>query len=163
MKKLSATLVAALFTISLIEASTAQEPKESPQKSVTQPTQARPKGAVEIMFEELKNRGEEVVVFDGSKSSKDNLPKGVVNGNAIDLVAPGYPAVARAAHISGRVVVLVLIDPTGKVIAAQPAEGDAMLHAPALKAAKESRFKPTLSNNKPVNVLGKIVYNFVAL
>jgi len=160
MKKLSAALVAALFTLSLIEGSTAQEPKESTQNSATQSTNARPKGEAELMFEDLKNRGENVVVFDGG--SKDNLPKGVVNGKAIELVAPRYPAVARAAHVSGPVSVLVIIDPTGKVIAAQPAEGDSLLQAAAVKAARESRFQPTLLKDKPVNVLGKIFYNFVA-
>jgi len=160
MKKLSATLVAALFTLSLIEVSTAQEPTQSPQKSATQSTKARPKGEVELMYEDLKNRGEEVVVFDGGSKSK--FPKGVVNGDAIELVTPKYPAVARAAHVSGPVMVLVIIDPTGKVVAAQPAQGESLLHAAALKAARESRFKPTLIKDKPVSVLGKIIYNFVA-
>lgn len=164
MKIRSATLVAAFLTLSLIEISSAQEPKESPQKSSTQSTKARTKGEVELKYEELKNRGDEVIVFDGgSKSSKNNIPKEAVNGNAIELVTPNYPAVARAAHVSGLVVVLVIIDPSGKVIAAQPAQGDSLLHAAALKAARESRFKPTLVKDKPVNVLGKIFYNFVPL
>jgi outer membrane biosynthesis protein TonB len=59
-------------------------------------------------------------------------------------------------------MVLVIIDPTGKVVAAQPAQGESLLHAAALKAARESRFKPTLIKDKPVSVLGKIIYNFVA-
>ena len=115
------------------------------------------------MFEELKNRGEEVVVFDGSKSSKDTSRKAWLMETLLTWwhrdIRP-WPG-RRTSQVAWWC--LVLIDPTGKVIAAQPAEGDTMLHAPALKAAKESRFKPTLSNNKPVNVLGKIVYNFVAL
>ena len=162
MKKFTATLVAVLFIFSLIEAATAQEPKESPQKSATQSTNARRKGEVEIMYEELKNRGEDVVVFDGGSSSTDKLPKGVVNGKAIELVAPKYPAVARAAHVSGPVLVLVIIDPTGKVIAAQAVQGESLLHEAAVIAARESRFKPTLLKDKPVHVLGKIFYNFVA-
>lgn len=162
MKKFCTTLLAALFTVSLIHASAAQDPIGSPQKSATRSADARRKGEVEVMYDELKKRGEDVVLFDGgAQSKKNNIPKGVVNGSATDLVTPNYPAVARASHVSGMVSILVIIDPAGKVIAAQPSEGDSLLHPAALKAARESRFKPTLVDGKAVHVLGKVIYNFV--
>src|SRR6476659_5299406 len=43
---------------------------------------------------------------------------GVLNGKAISLPKPGYPAIAKAAHASGTVVVQVVIDENGSVISA---------------------------------------------
>src|SRR5574341_988263 len=40
---------------------------------------------------------------------------GVLNGKAVRLVQPTYPAIAKAAHVSGRVVVQVLVDELGNV------------------------------------------------
>ena len=41
-----------------------------------------------------------------------------MNGRAVHLVQPPYPAIARQAHASGTVGVQVLIDESGEVIAA---------------------------------------------
>ena len=41
---------------------------------------------------------------------------GVLNGKAISLPKPAYPAIARTAHASGTVVVQVLIDENGNVV-----------------------------------------------
>ena len=100
---------------------------------------------------------------DKCKDSKDASIGGVINGRAMELVQPAYPAIARQAHASGEVVVLVIIDKEGKVMAAQIVDGHPLLRVAALKAARASRFTPTSLNEKPVNVLGKIIYNFVAM
>jgi TonB family protein len=63
--------------------------------------------------------------------------------------------------VSGKVTVLVLIDTDGKIMAAQIVDGHPLLRVAALKAARETRFFPTLLAGKPVNVLGEIIYNFV--
>src|ERR1051326_3626430 len=52
---------------------------------------------------------------------------GVLNGKAIRLVTPPYPAIARSAHASGQVVVQVLIDENGNVISATPTPGHPLL------------------------------------
>ena len=83
-----------------------------------------------------------------------------MNGRAIELVQPVYPAIARSAHASGEVIVLVLINKEGKVIAAQVVDGHPLLQAASVKAARESRFASPLVDGKPVNVRGQIVYNF---
>ncbi|MGQ0764018.1 MAG: TonB family protein [Acidobacteriota bacterium] len=46
---------------------------------------------------------------------------------------PSYPAIALAAHASGQVSVLVIIDKEGKVMAAQVIDGHPLLQAAALK------------------------------
>src|ERR1041385_2321093 len=47
---------------------------------------------------------------------------GVLNGKAVHLVQPPYPAIARSAHASGQVVVQVLIDENGNVVSARSEE-----------------------------------------
>ena len=85
----------------------------------------------------------------------------VLNGRALKLVTPGYPALARKAHVSGIVVVRVLIDEEGKVIGANAISGHPLLLDACVQAAKNSLFSPTLLAGKPVKVGGVIQYNFV--
>jgi protein TonB len=87
---------------------------------------------------------------------------GVLNGKAVHLVQPQYPPIARQAHASGTVVVQVLIDESGSVIAAHAVSGHPLLTAVAVAAARASRFSPTKLSGQPVKVNGVIQYNFVA-
>jgi TonB family protein len=87
---------------------------------------------------------------------------GVLNGKAISLPLPAYPAIARAAHASGAVTVEVTIDEEGNVIAARAVSGHPLLQASSVSAAREAKFAPTRLNGEPVKVTGVIIYNFVA-
>jgi len=87
---------------------------------------------------------------------------GVLNGKAVHLVQPPYPPIARSAHASGQVVVQVLIDENGGVVAAHATSGHPLLQAAAVAAARASRFTPTKLSGQPVKVNGVIIYNFVA-
>ena len=87
---------------------------------------------------------------------------GVLNGKALHLVQPAYPQIARQAHASGMVVVQVLIDENGNVVAAHAVSGHPLLQAVAVAAARASRFSPTKLSGQPVKVNGVIQYNFVA-
>jgi protein TonB len=87
---------------------------------------------------------------------------GVLNGKAISLPKPVYPAIARQAHASGTVVVQVTIDENGKVISATPVSGHPLLRGVAAAAARGARFSPTKLSGQPVKVTGVITYNFVA-
>lgn len=87
---------------------------------------------------------------------------GVLNGKAVHLVIPPYPAIARSAHASGAVQVQVLIDENGNVISARAMSGHPLLQAAAVAAARSSRFTPTKLSGQPVKVNGVIIYNFVA-
>jgi TonB family protein len=89
------------------------------------------------------------------------LPAGVLNGMAISLPKPPYPAIAISAHVSGSVRVSVLIDENGNVISATAVSGHPFLRAAAVEAARGARFGPTLHGGKPVKVSGVLVYNFV--
>src|ERR1700730_3461329 len=87
---------------------------------------------------------------------------GVLNGKAVHLVQPPYPAIARQAHASGTVVVQVLIDENGNVVSAHATSGHPLLQAAAVAAARASKLSPTKLSGQPVNVTGIIQYNFVA-
>src|SRR5215510_8697130 len=87
---------------------------------------------------------------------------GVLNGKAISLPKPPYPAIARAAHASGTVVVQVLIDENGNVVSAHAVSGHPLLQGAAVGAARQARFSPTKLSGQPVKVTGVIQYNFVA-
>jgi protein TonB len=87
---------------------------------------------------------------------------GVLNGKAVHLVQPPYPPIARSAHASGQVVVQVLIDENGNVVAAHATSGHPLLQAAATNAARASKFTPTKLSGQPVKVNGVIIYNFVA-
>jgi protein TonB len=86
---------------------------------------------------------------------------GVLNGKAVNLVKPPYPAAARAVRASGAVNVQVIIDESGRVTSATATSGHPLLRAAAVQAAQQSKFSPTMLSGQPVKVSGVIVYNFM--
>ncbi|HEX6124733.1 MAG TPA: energy transducer TonB [Pyrinomonadaceae bacterium] len=116
------------------------------------------------------------------ESTPSAIKGGVLNGKAVSLPKPAYPAEARAAGLEGTVFVDVVIDESGAVISAtaateprkvmkakgteaaaeeEIAPADSILREAAEKAALQARFSPTLLSGTPVKVSGTIVYNFV--
>jgi TonB family protein len=95
-------------------------------------------------------------------NSEGTISTGVLNGQALHLVQPVYPAIARQAHASGMVVVQVIIDESGDVTSAHAIEGHPLLLAVSVAAARASKFSPTKLCGEPVRVTGVIQYNFVA-
>ena len=89
------------------------------------------------------------------------VSRGVLEGKAVSLVKPNYPALARQIRLNGTVTVQVLIDESGKVLSAQAVSGHPLLIPEAEKAARQTRFKPTTLSDQPVKVSGLITYNFV--
>jgi len=97
----------------------------------------------------------------------DSMPRaaisgGILNGRALKLPKPSYPSAAREARVSGTVEVRVVIDETGKVIAAKAISGHPDLRGASEDAAMKSEFSPTKLAGQPVKVSGLILYNFVA-
>ncbi len=86
---------------------------------------------------------------------------GIVNGKAITLVTPVYPAEARGKQ-SGKVTVQVLIDENGRVLRACAVAGPSLLMKASESAAYRSKFTPTTLEGMPVRVNGVIIYNFVS-
>jgi periplasmic protein TonB len=85
-----------------------------------------------------------------------------MNGKAINLPQPAYPAIARGAHALGAVTVQITVDESGKVVSARATSGHPLLQAAAVQAAYAARFSPTQISGQPVKVTGMLMYNFVA-
>jgi TonB family protein len=100
------------------------------------------------------------VKVDGS-NPKESLAGSVLNGRALSLPHPEYPASAKTAHAQGTVEVRVVIDQTGTVMSAHPISGHPLLYAVSVKAARAARFTPTMFEGQPVCVTGIIIYTFV--
>ena len=95
-------------------------------------------------------------------TENDKIEGGVLNGKALALPQPAYPRLARAAHVSGTVMVQVLIDEQGNVSAAHAVDGHPLLQSVCVAAAREAKFSPTLLEGEPVRVTGVIQYNFIS-
>lgn len=96
------------------------------------------------------------------KKPKTTVSKGVINGTALTLPKPIYPAPAKAIHASGDVSVQVTIDEQGNVISANAVSGHPLLRQVSEAAARGAKFKPTYLSDVPVKVTGVIVYKFSA-
>ena len=80
---------------------------------------------------------------------------------AITAVMPEYPAMAKQMRVSGVVVVEAEVDTEGKVGAAHPVRGNALLGAAAAKALEKWKFTPFTSEGKPVKAVVVLSFNFV--
>ena len=85
---------------------------------------------------------------------------GVLQATAIRKVEPAYPMNAKAAHITGSVVVEIRINHFGAVADAKALSGPRQLQAAAIHAAKQWRFQPTTLSGVLVDVIGEITFNF---
>ncbi len=70
----------------------------------------------------------------------------------VSLVQPVYPPIAIQAHISGTVVLHVVIASDGTIKEATAVSGPDLLLQSAIDAVKQWRYQPTLLNGQPVEV-----------
>jgi protein TonB len=91
----------------------------------------------------------------------DVICAGCERGKVKTAPPPCYPAIARAAKASGKVVVKVVVDENGKVIWAQIERGHPLLRLPTLRAACHIQFEPYVCNGRAVRAADYITYNFV--
>lgn len=96
----------------------------------------------------------------GRAGGEDGNPE-VRKGTVIAKPLPPYPPIAKAARVSGAVCIQIVVDETGKVIAAQALSGHPLLQAASLKAARQTLFSPSLVDGKPVKAVGVITFNFI--
>lgn len=86
---------------------------------------------------------------------------GVVNGKALHLAKPPFPAEARQANAEGMVEVDVLIGEDGEIISACTSKAPHLSLAEAAEiAAYNSKFSPTTLQGKAVKVTGRLTYKF---
>jgi TonB family protein len=122
----------------------------------------KPKSEVDKLLDQAKERGELVLVRCLQDCGENAITGDVESGRALELPKPAYPKIARMAHASGQVVVQVIIDVDGTVIAAAAVSGHPLLYGVSVEAARNSRFSPTTVDGKPVKVTGVITYTFIS-
>lgn len=115
-----------------------------------------------LLFVSIFLFGVQIVSAQTSPNEVRKISGGVLNGKAVKLAKPAYPAAARAVEAEGSVNVQVTINEIGDVVSAEAISGHPLLRAAAVNAARESKFAPTQLSGQPVTVTGIIVYNFVA-
>ncbi|HVG21152.1 MAG TPA: TonB family protein [Blastocatellia bacterium] len=86
---------------------------------------------------------------------------GLLQGSVTRRVEPVYPPLAKAAQVSGAVVVEVTLDEEGNVISARAISGHPLLKDAAVAAAREWKFSETKLRGEPVKVVGTITFNFM--
>lgn len=122
------------------------------------------KARMESEFESLITAYGHSANFFGGKPAPGNarlIIAGVVNGKALHLAKPPYPAEARQANAQGIVEVDVLIGENGNVISACTSNTPhASLSESSEIAAYNSKFSPTRLEGKPIKVSGRITYRF---
>ncbi len=112
---------------------------------------------------ELEGKSSQTPELDSAISQEQDaaVETNVVNGKALSLPRPIYPAQAKVRNVSGMVTVRVLINELGNVIRACAISGPSELMQETERAAFHARFTPTLLGGNPVKVQGIITYNFV--
>lgn len=99
-------------------------------------------------------------------TTKEELPKiirksgGVLQESATRRVTPEYPPEAKAARVSGPVLVEIFVDELGNVIRARALSGHELLRDAATAAALQWKFKRTTLSGIPVKVIGTLTFNF---
>jgi len=83
---------------------------------------------------------------------KVNISAGVATGMLLQKTIPVYPPIAKAARVSGTVVLQATISKGGTIENLRVIGGPAMLQQAALDAVRQWRYKPYLLNNDPVEV-----------
>jgi protein TonB len=88
------------------------------------------------------------------------VSSGVISGLKISGANPVYPPIARAAHVSGAVVLHAIISKEGTIKNLTVISGPEMLRASAVDAVQNWRYKPFLLNGEATEVDTQITVNF---
>jgi protein TonB len=83
---------------------------------------------------------------------KVNISAGVMVGMLLVKTQPVYPPIAKAARVSGTVVLQATISRSGTIEGLRVISGPAMLQQAAKDAVQQWRYRPYLLNNEPVEV-----------
>ncbi len=89
-----------------------------------------------------------------------HVSAGVSTGMLLSPIRPIYPAIAKAAHVEGAVVVEALISKTGAIESLHVISGPAMLQGAAIEAIRAARYQPFRLNGEPTEVQTTITVNF---
>jgi protein TonB len=83
-----------------------------------------------------------------------------MQGRLLTPIHPVYPAIARAVHVEGAVVVEAVISRSGTIESLRVVSGPQMLQSAALEAIRAARYQPYRLNGEPTEVQTTITVNF---
>jgi protein TonB len=106
------------------------------------------------------NSGPTIAVAKPKPTGPARISGGVVSGLKISGGTPVYPPIAKAAHVSGTVVLHAIISKSGTIENLTAVSGPAMLQGAAIDAVRQWRYKPYLLNGDPTEVDTTITVNF---
>ncbi len=89
-----------------------------------------------------------------------NVSASEMSGKLLSAPTPGYPTLARLAHVQGQVVVEAVVDPSGKVSSAHVVSGHRLLRGAAVDAVLHRRYRPTLVDGQAVEVSTTVTLDF---
>lgn len=84
----------------------------------------------------------------------------VQQANLIYAPRPIYPSLAKLTRVQGEVVLDAIISKDGRVENLELQSGHPLLVPAAVEAVRQWRYKPTLLNGQPVEVMTRITVNF---
>ena len=93
--------------------------------------------------------------------SRVRITQAVMANRVLTRVEPVYPPEARSAHITGLVVVRIVIDKNGEVLNAEYVSGLPMLVPAAIEAIKQWKYQPFLLNGETVEVETTVETSFI--
>jgi TonB family protein len=97
-------------------------------------------------------QGASVAKMEDEVPKKVTISASLAVGMLLQKTTPVYPPVAKAAHVSGTVVLKATISKTGSVEDLNVVEGPPLLQGAAIEAVKSWRYRPYLQKNEPVEV-----------
>jgi periplasmic protein TonB len=89
-----------------------------------------------------------------------HISSGVSQGLLIVPIRPVYPAIAKAAHVEGTVIIEAVISRTGTIESLHVVSGPPMLQRAAIDAIQAARYQPYLLNGAATAVETTITVNF---
>jgi len=104
--------------------------------------------------------GPAIAVVKAKPAGPVRVSSGVATGNLINKITPVYPAIAKAAHVQGQVVLHAIISKTGTIENLTVESGPPMLRQAAIDGVRQWRYKPYLLNGEPTEVDTTITVNF---
>jgi periplasmic protein TonB len=96
--------------------------------------------------------GQHVTVVHPPVPASIHLSSKLVEGNLIFKSVPQYPAIAKATHTEGVVVLQAMISKAGTIEGLHVISGSPMLQQAALDAVKNWRYRPYMLNGQAVEV-----------
>ena len=95
-----------------------------------------------------------------SKSQRIRLSGSVLENNLIHRVPPTYPPLAKLARVTGTVVLQVTVSKDGRVQDLRAISGHPLLVQSAMDAVRQWRYRPSLLNGEPVEVVSEVTVAF---